>query len=1270
MISVSTEDFKSWAQTSVAQNVLGEFTLRLVHSSIPLSSIKHERFLSYGANFLSSWDGLLEIVASNDSRIPIGNSVWEVSGQDGAKNKIETDFIKRKDKILPDGWTHGNTTYVAVTLRRLSEPEQLEKDLKADSPWADVMIIDAQMLQDWVAQYPSVESWLHEQGVGRHHNIRRLSAVWEDWKLDTNPKMSSGLLLSGREKVAHELRPKLNSAGEVFNILSESPDEVIGFLHAVICIEEDVIQDHLLSRCIVISNKDDTIRLRSVQPQTVVLLGDATDKAISVSHYGHTVINAIGNTSSAFRMNYVLSRSSKEAFREQLVEMGLNERDADIQTRACGSSPSLWRVWNQMENASPADIPEWTKGDNPSYILPAVMIGAWSENKEGDIEIVSHLSGIDYPDFKERLEHIQRDNHPQLQNISDVWSAIAPAVGFAYLTPKVTTAIMERFTEIVHTVFSEVDPTLDLEPDERPYASIHNATMKHSSWLRDGLAETILRISVLGNKLQEFGVIPGNRSSQEYVNDLVNGLEGLKTDARVMTSLSHQLPVLVEAAPIPFLEALEELIQGQSEDLARIFEEGESGFGHSFHHHFLWALERLAWNPAYLMRVSMSLMSLAKIDPGGRTINRPINSLKEIFLPWIPDTSASLEQRQEVLSTIIKGEYEFGWILLLELLPTLQGTSSPTNKPQWRDFGQTDRNRPTRKDVFLMYDWLIALAIAQVGDDADRLLDLLKHYSMFSLERQAELNQKLIEFSKLGDETGPKIAIWKALRDLVYRHRSYKDTEWAMPDAVLTELESILELFAPTSPLDKVKWLFNDQYPSIPISSDDFDSIDVELKRLRTEAVQDVLHEGGVDGVINLVDNVQYVYLLANPLVDQIDEIQECMELITKSISNDNNRRNFVSSLSEASFTKFGKEWNETLIKTASDEGWSPDLLAQTVLYYPDTIETYDLIDSLGKEVVSEYWRRKQSYIRSDEDEILVRGITRLNEAGRYLDIIGLTPKKLKVLSTTQVIELLDNAVLELNAGGEFRRGGDIGYYIELLIDWLREKEDCLLEDLARLEYRYLTLLTRGLKKPSLAIHKVISEDPEFFIKVICDLYKPKTASEEDEEIDEELAAKASQAWKLLQSWGTPPGLDEQGKVDNKKLESWVNQSLELAAEKDRLDITKEHIGKVLFHLPVDSETASWPCIELSELLESLKDSVIESGILYAQVDSRGGTSKAMLEGGKQERDIAMEWRNKLEVIDKKWIRIRALIQRIAEYWDRDAKREDERAEKDRLRFN
>jgi len=99
-----------------------------------------------------------------------------------------------------------------------------------------------------------------------------------------------------------------------------------------------------------------------------------------------------------------------------------------------------------------------------------------------------------------------------------------------------------------------------------------------------------------------------------------------------------------------------------------------------------WALETLAWNENYLPRVSVIFGELATIDPGGNWGNRPAESLSTIFLPWLPQTIASLEKRISSINVLIKENLDVAWKLLIKLLPTTSQTSSGTQKPLWRKF--------------------------------------------------------------------------------------------------------------------------------------------------------------------------------------------------------------------------------------------------------------------------------------------------------------------------------------------------------------------------------------------------------------------------------------------------------------------------------------------------------------------------------------------------------------------------------------------------------
>lgn len=107
----------------------------------------------------------------------------------------------------------------------------------------------------------------------------------------------------------------------------------------------------------------------------------------------------------------------------------------------------------------------------------------------------------------------------------------------------------------------------------------------------------------------------------------------------------------------------------------------------------------------------------------------------------------------------------------------------------------------------------------------------------------------------------------------------------------------------------------------------------------------------------------------------------------------------------------------------------------------------------------------------------------------------------------------------------------------------------------------------------------------------------------------------------------------------------------------------------MLLYYPEDPTDSMWPHKELRRFIEDMQNGQIEHGIEIEQFNSRGVVFKQMFEGGEQERLIATKWRSWAEKMDIRWMRTRAMLERIASGWSSHAKAEDERKEKDRLRF-
>ncbi len=213
-------------------------------------------------------------------------------------------------------------------------------------------------------------------------------------------------------------------------------------------------------------------------------------------------------------------------------------------------------------------------------------------------------------------------------------------------------------------------------------------------------------------------------------------------------------------------------------------------------------------------------------------------------------------------------------------------------------------------------------------------------------------------------------------------------------------------------------------------------------------------------------------------------------------------------------------------------------------------------------------------------------------------------------------------------------------------------------------------LTDHGIDSSELSLHQLLREQPEFFADVVCHLYKP-AASESglaDENV-ETASMRAHAAFELLESWHSPPGVSGDS-VNAVELAAWVDSARELLKSRDRAEIGDQAIGRLLRYLPSDPADGAYPPLALRGLLERWRTENLERGIEVETFNSRGVTSRAVLEGGRQERDLATLWHRNASTIGSRWPRAKALCVRIAEMWTRYADSEDLDARRDRARHS
>ena len=1254
---ITARNLEEWADKLTSRSDLPRLVEDLILATAP--TINSLRFPNGDMSQIRGKDGFLDTSGVKSPYVPEGRSGWEFSVQKNTKAKVEQDF---KAKVIDgDRAEWKEKAFVFVTARKWDYPQgpdlqswvETQKELKL---CGDIKVIDAPQLETWLDQCPAVSAKYakSEFGLMPSAGVESLDEFWAVFSSRWQPAITEKALLCEREERAVSLVRELQDSVGQITLTADSPDEVVGFAIAAIRASEPNIRLFLEARTLVVSTEEAAKSFVGRPNLTFLLRGAATRVAGALSRSGATLVPiAHDRPRSGHDM---LTRPSVQNFAGALQTMGLEEPKASEQARACGQS---FVILSRIINPGVAEPPAWV--NSGSSIVPALLAGAWDCSNQVDVEIVSLLAGSrPYGELEKEIRPLLRSNDPLLDCVGDVWKMRAPFEAFVYLGHLVGAPELRRFGDAVRQVFGQ-----DYVP--RPTAPIfgdRQATREPSQWIREGLATTLDLIAVRAN---EFALNTTPLSPRVFVDELVRTLPGLAVDYKRLASIGRQLPLLMEAAPNPLLLALEEMLEGDGKALKPLFEEVTQFIAPaSDHTSLLWGLETLAWDPLLLVRVCLILSKLDAIDPGGRLMNRPMNSLRTILLPWAPNTFATATQRLAALDAVIAADELAGWRLLQKLFPKGHDTSSPTLPPRYRSVGPEKREVLINAIVWQSYEEIADRSLQLAGDSADRWCSLIAAMGQFSPASRARIVERLeaaLDKSKGVD----RLAIWRALHDEVNRHLTFADADWALASDEIKNLSGLVERYPPDDFVEKNIWLFDDWTPYIPgIARADL----AEIKKVRaaTLGALDIEREAAV--VLRLARECKLPQFVADALAELLDDIAQFEEYVALALSKaDNKLLRFAETLSGIANVRFGAGWKQWIADLKRKNTISKEQFARLLFPWDMNFDTWRFAESMGAEFEREYWLAAWPHGVKGDTGAVVYACEKLKSAGRAIDSLGLVLQRLGELSNETVFEILDMAAREI-AENESHVDNMVSYHISEILKHLRARQKAPPEEIARREYVYLPLLENGAgqrETAPLAIHGLMLKDPSFYVSILCDVFVPDTerGAATEEEVDPIARNRARLGYTLLCNFRAFSTTDSE-QINVTQIEEWVKGVREKAVEADRGEIADLFIGRYLAHSPPDGDGV-WPERAFAELIERLQSEIVERGIRTERFNMRGVYSKSFGEGGAQERALEATYRMWADK-NVAFPRVVGLLSQIADVWSHEAKSADTRAEQDKLR--
>jgi hypothetical protein len=1257
---VNANQLQTWAGEQIAaRTVLSRLIGQLIRGSA--AEISAFRFPAGDSAQLQGWDG--KLIASPHGQfktyVPDGSSVWEWGVEKSPASKAKKDYVKRTANPGED-IVQGETTFVFVTPRTWKGAGAWAAGNKKNGPWKDVRALDAVDLEEWLRLCPAVAaSFARENGFAPSDHAQSIDEFWDIYSGRFSPRLNEKVLLAGRSQQKQELEQALVSGSGIQRCKGDSLDEVLAFFSAVVRSAEDGPREFLRARTHIVETEEAARQLRNSDGLIMAVRGGATGAAGMLANEGHRVVVPIGRDTIKPSSAITLTRPSAYEMSEGLQEMGFSANEALRRAYECGRSVSI--LARRIPSAT-AERPAWS---NDQRLIPALFAGAWNQSNEADKSIVVALAGAkSYEDVEAGLRELLLADAP-LELVGSVWAVRAPVDLFVHISHLLQKERLTALGKAVTDVLSELDPALKLAPRERMYAPLKGKVPKHSEWLRDGLATTLLIISAMGkeNDLQTPAPSP-----ELFVSGLVEALPGLRDDYRVVASLSRQLPMLMEAAPSPLLSALEQMLEGDGAKLKPVFQDSRdrsSLWSSSPHTGLLWALELIGHDPKYLQRTTDILAGLVAIDPGGTLSNRPLASLRSLFLTWKPATNASHEMRLAVLENLVSTKPDIAWQLIPGILPKQGQIQRNSESPRFRDAGASEREDLTDPIFLGTISVILAMAIRLAGSDGKRWTALLKdNHGLPAADRD-----RLIEaFDQTVNQTSAEQlpALWKELAQIIRHHRAYPTAEWVMTDSQIAALELIAARIAPEDPGIQDEHLFTERFPDIPRL--DPNRLLEQVDELRRSAVGRITASLGIGGVVDFASRVEAPSIVGGVFGSMAKSPSEAMDAILISETLPERPIRFSSGVSSAAFSRFEGSWLSQIQHEIGTGRIHVEFLQSLSEWWPIVPTVWNWISQFGEDAEKRFWQGKQPWGLKSKGEELSYVVSQYLRFQRPEFVIEALSSRASEISSSQLIDALIAFEQQIAIHPELLRGG-ISFDLQQVFQSLQVREDLPLENVAALEYRYLPLLRElwSNANPESALDRYMAQSPAFFVQVVADVFRPaskRNAPKCSPTSEEE--ARAQIGITLLESFSRVPGQSEND-IDGSALNRWVEEVQAIAKEQDRSEIAGQYIGKLLTHAVADSEDNVWPHRRIREGLENWKAPQIEKGIYIGLMNSRGVTSRGPFDGGKQERELAQQIRVNARRLDR-WPRTKAVLIAQAESLEREAQREDTEAEQLRLR--
>ena len=666
-------------------------------------------------------------------------------------------------------------------------------------------------------------------------------------------------------------------------------------------------------------------------------------------------------------------------------------------------------------------MPKWGEDTNKAIII-ASLLGKWTECK-GDIEIIEKLFENSYSEFMEYLLQYMGSESAFIIRKTDyfnnytIYELSDPFLAVQLHKSIITIDSACDFLKLAIDVLSERSNKFD-----NPFSGFNiisgEESSKYSSALKHGISRTLILLSLYCD-------------CQNEVDNCVRTILLSINNIGDWASISEYFESICESSPNMVLNRLEEELNNNT-GMINLFTDDSSDFfcGKYYYTHILFSLEQLLPYKEYVARSIWILLKLGKQIKKCASGNSPRESLAAIFCIWHNTTALTVDEKIEFAKVALE-QYKYFWDIIYDVVHSQTSLFSSSLTFCYREGRQLYVY--TKKDYATFLKEFTRLLLSSSSNDLARIKKIIELLPECSDELFTEINrQVLMIISDMADKD--KEAIKTTMRNIIYNHRKYADSDWATTAERISLIEKLcLSIKFDDNTYDFLYLVNNDEIPIMNpavYNETNYDYFDDEKKTKEMIVKEEITRMKSLG-----IDLGHYLQLMNSKSFNPIGRYlalyysdlrysEAILNIIIKSTNDDMIAVDYIK-------TCFQDNDNGIfmIVDDLIEKGYNNALYVTLLSVVPITNKTIEYIEKLSTEDKKVYW--SHSFMCMYDDRYIINYlINNLFEYGNFSHLFRILSLHYNMISVEDLISIISRSLHKMIAE-KLHFTGSEPYYIE-----------------------------------------------------------------------------------------------------------------------------------------------------------------------------------------------------------------------------------------------